>query len=121
MASLTTAIYTPPTKGSVVNELLTQETRNAIYEVIKKNPGVHFREVCRSLDRKMGVVQYHARLLEEAGLIQSFGDGRYKRFFIPQTLGDSNNQAFAQKLVAFLQRDTRPENDSNTPRKYPQV
>jgi len=93
-------------KTTVTNDLLNQDTRNSIYQIIKDNPGVHFREVCRSLDRKMGVVQYHARLLEEAGLIQSFGDGRYKRFFVPTMLGDLKNQPFTQKLVAFLQRDT---------------
>ncbi len=91
----------PAAKG-----LLSQDTRNSIYEVIKTNPGIHFREVCRVMDKKMGVVQYHARLLEEAGLIQSFGDGRYKRFCVPQTLGSKDDQAFKQKLVGFLQRGT---------------
>ncbi len=90
----------------VAKELLNQDTRNSIYEVIKTNPGIHFREVCRVMDKKMGVVQYHARLLEEAGLIQSFGDGRYKRFCVPQTLGSKDDQAFTQKLVGFLQRGT---------------
>jgi predicted transcriptional regulator len=92
--------------NTVAKELLNQDTRNAVYEVVKTNPGIHFREICRVMDKKMGVVQYHARLLEEAGLIQSFGDGRYKRFCVPETLGSKDDQVFTQKLVGFLQRGT---------------
>jgi predicted transcriptional regulator len=92
--------------NTVGKELLNQDTRNSVYEVVKTNPGIHFREICRVMDKKMGVVQYHARLLEEAGLIQSFGDGRYKRFCVPETLGSKDDQAFTQKLVGFLQRGT---------------
>jgi len=93
----------------ITNELLNQDTRSSIYEVIKMNPGIHFREICRAMNKKMGVVQYHARLLEEAGLIQSFDDGRYKRFCVPLTLGTKDDQQFTQKLVGFLQRGTSEE------------
>src|SRR4030043_112706 len=93
----------------ITNELLNQDTRSSIYEVIKVNPGFHFRKICRTMNKKMGVVQYHARLLEEAGLIQSFDDGRYKRFFVPQTLGSKDDKKLPQNLVGFLQRGTSEE------------
>jgi predicted transcriptional regulator len=62
-------------------ELLEQPTRSSIFELIKQNPGLHFRAICRVLDKKMGVVQYHISVLENAGLIRSIRDGRYKCFF----------------------------------------
>lgn len=62
-------------------ELLDQPTRSSIFELIKKNPGLHFRAICRVLHKKMGVVQYHISVLESAGLIRSVRDGRYKCFF----------------------------------------
>ena len=62
-------------------ELLEQPTRSSIFELIKRNPGLHFRAICRVLDKKMGVVQYHISVLENAGLIRAIRDGRYKCFF----------------------------------------
>lgn len=62
-------------------ELLDQPTRSSIFELIKRNPGLHFRAICRVLSKKMGVVQYHISVLENAGLIRSIRDGRYKCFF----------------------------------------
>jgi predicted transcriptional regulator len=62
-------------------ELLEQPTRSSIFELIKQNPGLHFRAICRVLNKKMGVVQYHISVLENAGLIRSIRDGRYKCFF----------------------------------------
>lgn len=63
------------------DEVLDQQTRNAIYLLIRENEGLHFRKICRLLDKKMGVVQYHVSVLEKNGLIRSIRDGRYKCFF----------------------------------------
>lgn len=62
-------------------EVLDQHTRNSIYQLIRDNEGLHFRKICRLLDKKMGVVQYHVSVLEKNGLIRSIRDGRYKCFF----------------------------------------
>ena len=58
-----------------------QETRNSIFQLIKDNEGLHFRKICRMLDKKMGVVQYHVSVLEKGNFIRSVRDGRYKCFF----------------------------------------
>jgi len=72
-------------------DVLEQGTRNTIYELIEKNPGLHFRKICRILDKKMGVVQYHIGVLEKIGLVRAIRDGRYKCFF-------ANNQEEDQKV-----------------------
>ncbi len=61
--------------------ILDQRTRKEIYELIRNNAGLHFRSICRNLDRKMGVVQYHISVLEKHNLIRAVRDGRYKCFF----------------------------------------
>ena len=61
--------------------VLDQETRRTIYELIKNKPGLHFRNICRQLDKRMGVVQYHISVLEKTNYIRSVKDGRYKCFF----------------------------------------
>jgi len=68
--------------------VLDQETRRTIYELIKNKPGLHFRNICRQLDKRMGVVQYHISVLEKTGYIRSIKDGRYKCFFA--TENDNN-------------------------------
>lgn len=93
-------------------EILEQPTRNSIYELIKLNPGLHFRSICRVLDKKMGVVQYHLKVLEKAHLIRSIRDGRYK-FFFENTVenlkpGENNSQQqkFADLVKAQLRKKT---------------
>ena len=51
--------------------VLDQETRNSIFQLIKDNEGLHFRKICRMLDKKMGVVQYHVSVLEKGNFIRS--------------------------------------------------
>lgn len=80
---------------------LNQSTRQQIYNIIEQNEGVHLREICRMLDKKMGVIQYHIYVLESANLINSLKDGRYKRFFINHL--DSPEKKI---IISLLQRET---------------
>ncbi|NVM30633.1 MAG: hypothetical protein HWN65_17470 [Candidatus Helarchaeota archaeon] len=80
---------------------LNQSTRQKIYDLIERNEGIHLREICRALDKKMGVVQYHIYVLEGANLISSMKDGRYKRFFVNHR--DSPGERL---VISILQRET---------------
>ncbi|MFB3888899.1 MAG: winged helix-turn-helix transcriptional regulator [Candidatus Bathyarchaeia archaeon] len=55
--------------------------RTEIYGFIRANPGLQFRAICSGLGLSIGVVQFHLKLLEKAGLVDSVRRGRYKRFF----------------------------------------
>jgi DNA-binding transcriptional ArsR family regulator len=61
--------------------VLTNSTRTEIYEFIKANPGVQFREICNQLGLSIGLAQFHLGVLTKAGLVSFFRDGKYKRFF----------------------------------------
>lgn len=80
---------------------LDNATRQKIYQLIAENEGIHLREICRLLDKKMGVVQYHLYILENANLISSMKDGRYKRFFV-------NHQGAPEEriIISLLKRET---------------
>jgi len=81
---------------------LNQENRSDIYQLIRNNPGVHFREICKKLDKQFGVVQYHVDVLTRAGLIFSKKEGRYLHFF------SSEHDSEDKKIVVqcYLQRTT---------------
>ena len=96
-------------------DVLEQGTRNTIYELIDKNPGLHFRKICRILDKKMGVVQYHIGVLEKIGLVRAIRDGRYKCFFASNQEEDSNvspddrdpeKQMLRETIITSLRRKT---------------
>ena len=84
-------------------ERLQQDTRNKIFQLIAENQGIHLREICRSLNKKMGVIQYHIHVLENERLINSIKDGRYRRFFTNSVKlkGHSN-----KILISFTRRET---------------
>ncbi|MHA1784711.1 MAG: winged helix-turn-helix transcriptional regulator [Candidatus Helarchaeota archaeon] len=80
---------------------LEQDSRSKIYYLIKDHQGIHLREICRKLDKKMGVIQYHIHVLEKANLIDSVKEGRYRRFFI-----HNNNGTDTKIILCFLQRES---------------
>jgi len=61
--------------------LLNQTTRLSVYNFIKDNPGLHFRAISDYLKLPVGVLQYHLGLLVNGGLLSTYSDGRYKRYF----------------------------------------
>lgn len=61
--------------------LLNSSNRLAIFNFVTSNPGVHFRGICKSLGLPVGVAQYHLALLANAGLLASYRDRRYKRYY----------------------------------------
>ncbi|MHA2296645.1 MAG: winged helix-turn-helix transcriptional regulator [Candidatus Hodarchaeales archaeon] len=56
--------------------------RAMIHRTIEMYPGIHFRELCRELNKKNGVVQYHLWILEDSeNKIKSHQDGGFTRYF----------------------------------------
>jgi predicted transcriptional regulator len=55
--------------------------RNEIYELIKEKPGIHFRQVMRTLSLKPGTVAYHINVLEKQNYIKSIQKGIYRCFY----------------------------------------
>lgn len=55
--------------------------RDRILDEVTLNPGIHLREIHRSVGCAMGALQYHLRLLENEGLVTSLRNGNLRHLF----------------------------------------
>jgi len=65
-----------------MDDVLELETRRSIFDIIKKNPGLHLSKISKMLDLRISLVEYHLHYLEKHGLIQSDTSTGYKRYLI---------------------------------------
>ncbi|MDG6915412.1 MAG: winged helix-turn-helix transcriptional regulator [Nitrososphaerota archaeon] len=79
-------------------------TQRRILEFIAARPGVHLREICRSLGLAMGDVQYHLRRLERDRRITSTRRGLYKFFYPADLFGEKQRE-----VLSVLGLDTQRE------------
>jgi len=68
-------------------DVLDIETRKNIYNLIKKNPGIHRSKISDMLHYKIQLVDYHLFYLESHGLISFVKEKGYKRCYIKGTVG----------------------------------
>ena len=111
--------YSRSAYGTSNESVLSQSTRSAIYENIKNNEGTHFRKICRDMDRKAGVVQYHISILEKKGLVKSIQNGRYKCFFVTNTGRDPTKLFEKKDELSFEQKSMREKVIAATKRETP--
>jgi len=57
------------------------ESRRRIYDLIQSRPGTYLREMERELDMQVGMLTYHLRVLTEAGLVRTEGEGTRQCYF----------------------------------------
>jgi len=57
------------------------EKRKKIYDLIRKNPGLHFRELLRMLNMNVGDLQYNLSVLEKESLIVGKDESGYRRYY----------------------------------------
>ena len=62
-------------------QVLTNINRNNIVDIIKKQPGIHFRDLMRSVGIREGVLAYHLNVLERDGFVKSMQMGQYRCFY----------------------------------------
>ena len=62
-------------------DALELETRQRIFQHVKKMPGTHMREIGREANIPMGTLEYHLHYLVKAGILVTREDGRYTRYF----------------------------------------
>ncbi|MFW9849006.1 MAG: winged helix-turn-helix transcriptional regulator [Candidatus Thorarchaeota archaeon] len=94
---LATKAFSPSTiftlaLGTVVmdrkSEERTPKLREIILSEIDLNPGIHLRELQRTVDCAMGALQYHVKHLEAENKIVSHKVGNAKHFFITDYSSD---------------------------------
>ncbi|HUR70280.1 MAG TPA: winged helix-turn-helix transcriptional regulator [Candidatus Thermoplasmatota archaeon] len=100
-------------------DCLSVASRRRIYECVTTNPGAHLRDVARRCDMPLGTSLYHLDYLEQAGLIVSRRDGRYKRYFGSHSMGRREKEVLSvlrhdapRRLVtALLERGASTQRD----------
>jgi len=70
-----------------MDNLLELETRRNIYNLILKNPGVHFSKIAEILQIRTSLVDYHVLFLEKHDLIKSDKETGYKRLYAKGKIG----------------------------------
>jgi DNA-binding transcriptional ArsR family regulator len=80
------------------DELLANQSRAKIFELIKHNPGVHLSEIARELDMAWGTTLHHLRKLRADRLVLDRTIGHHKCFFVNGS-GLSQKQMEALSLV----------------------
>ena len=62
-------------------EALELDVRRRIYYMIQESPGLHFRELQRTLDMPIGQLEHHLRFLEKQDMVKAKEDRYYLRYF----------------------------------------
>lgn len=65
----------------ISQELLGLASRRRIYDALVGAPGLHFRQLERTLSMAKGTLEYHLRQMERAELLVTREDGRYKAYY----------------------------------------
>lgn len=80
------------------------DKRRMIYNYIFKNPGVHFRKICRELNIPKTTIDYHLRYLKKRGFLLIEHKNGYIRYYTDKKIGGAN-----KKIINIL-RETVPRN-----------
>lgn len=75
-----------------MEDVLELETRRKIYDVLRKNPGVHLSKIADLLQMRVSHVEYHLNFLEKHDMITVEKVTGYKRFYIKGTIGVQDKQ-----------------------------
>lgn len=92
-----------------MDDILELETRRNIFDILKKNPGIHLSKIAKTLKLRVSLVEYHLRYLEKHGLIQSDKHTGYNRYFIIGEIKSLQKKNFSilrqktlLKIILFL-------------------
>lgn len=91
-------------RKTYLEKIIGIKPRNEIYNYIKDNPGVHFRQISRSLDTPPSTLNYHLKYLEKRDFLSKKEEHGYLRFYISGKVGRND-----KKYLNIL-RETVPRN-----------
>jgi len=76
------------------------DVRRRIYQAVQDQPGLHLRELGRTLDTPLSTLRHHLEVMEEAAILTVERDGDYKRYFPAEALSDED-----RRLLSVLRRE----------------
>jgi DNA-binding transcriptional ArsR family regulator len=68
------------------------QTRRKIYEFIKNNPGLNFRELSRKTNIPKSTLEYHLNYLKKLDIIEIKSKGQFKFVYIKHKVGTHDKQ-----------------------------
>ncbi|MFH1392031.1 MAG: winged helix-turn-helix transcriptional regulator [Candidatus Diapherotrites archaeon] len=84
----------------VLEQALKLDIRKKIYNTIKRNPGLHFREIQRRVGIATGALQYHLDCLMKKNLLKTERETKFLRYYLVR-------QDFEEtSLMALLRQDS---------------
>jgi len=86
------------------DEILENERRGKIYAVIKKSPGLHIRQLQRTLDIPLTSLQYHLNYMARRNIIFEEKSEHYTRYYV--TLLDPEDKKVLSALRQKRLRET---------------
>jgi len=108
LGSILAPMYTRLSKS----DLLDNETRNALHELIEDNPGLSTQELCDRVDAGWGNTVYHLQRLQQAGFVTSEKQGHHRRFYKNGEVESEEIEALgvlkndnANKIARYLVQD----------------
>lgn len=94
------------------SELLENDTRSRLLEVISEEPGLSLQELAGKTDAGWGTTVYHLQRLEQAGFIKSRKQGHHRRFYTIGEVGQDEVEALGmlrnetpRKIAQYLVQD----------------
>lgn len=86
------------------DELLEQETRRRIHDLVEARPGINYGGIVETLDLGHGTLDHHLRLLTRGGVIEELRVGRYRLYFVPGALSERERRGVAAAKPRGAQR-----------------
>jgi len=83
-----------------VDDPLQLENRKRIYECVRGNPGLHFREIQRRISMPIGVLDYHLNYLVQKGLVTVTKQEGFSRYYPGGQIG-----ADKMRLLSCLRQE----------------
>lgn len=91
-----------------LEQALKLDVRKKIYNTIKRNPGLHFREIQRRVGIATGATQYHLDYLVKKHLIKTEREKKFLRYYLVRQNFEETNlmsllrQDSIRKILVFL-------------------
>jgi len=86
-----------------IREKRTNETRQQVYEIIEKNPGIYMSKIAEILNVRVSLVEYHVQQMEKTKEINGVRDRGYHRRYYTQKSSISFEE---RQILSILQQET---------------
>jgi len=83
-----------------MKQVLDLEIRRKIYNVIKRDPGLHASKIAEIMVIKGQLADYHLQYLEKKEIITAIKEGGYRRYYVKGTLGAKD-----KRRISILRRE----------------